>query len=104
MKWYVTYPIINCLFFYCNQHTIISILLVGTLLHFVCISILYITFNYYTMKGLKRESNIHLRISEQEKLKYSRVADQIGLSLSAFLRYSADKATRLVKNNEDEIA
>ena len=32
------------------------------------------------MKGLKRESNIHLRISEQEKVKYSKVADEIGLS------------------------
>ena len=56
------------------------------------------------MKGLRRESNIHLRISEQEKLKYSLVAEQIGLSLSAFLRYSADKASRLIKNNKDEIA
>ena len=40
------------------------------------------------MKGLKRESNIHLRISEQEKVRYSQVADDIGLSLSAFARYS----------------
>lgn len=55
------------------------------------------------MKGLKRESNIHLRISEQEKVKYSKVADEIGLSLSAFLRYSAAKASRLIKNNEDEV-
>ena len=55
------------------------------------------------MKGLKRESNIHLRISEQEKIKYNKVANEIGLSLSAFLRYSAAKASRLIKNNEDEI-
>ena len=38
------------------------------------------------MKGLKRVDNIHLRISEQEKVKYSQVADNIGLSLSAFAR------------------
>ena len=55
------------------------------------------------MKGLKRESNIHLRISEQEKIKYNKVASEIGLSLSAFLRYSAAKASRLIKNDEDEI-
>ena len=55
------------------------------------------------MKGLKRESNIHLRISEQEKIKYNKVASEIGLSLSAFLRYSAAKASRLIKSNEDEV-
>ena len=55
------------------------------------------------MKGLKRESNIHLRISEQEKNKYNKVASEIGLSLSAFLRYSAAKASRLIKSNEDEV-
>ena len=55
------------------------------------------------MKGIKRESNIHLRISEQEKIKYNKVASEIGLSLSAFLRYSAAKASRLIKNNEDEV-
>ena len=55
------------------------------------------------MKGIKRESNIHLRISEQEKVKYSKVSNEIGLSLSAFLRYSAAKASRLIKNDDDEI-
>lgn len=55
------------------------------------------------MKGLKRVDNIHLRISEQEKVKYSKVADEIGLSLSAFLRYSAAKASRLIKTDKDEI-
>ena len=55
------------------------------------------------MKGIKRESNIHLRISEQEKNKYIRVASDIGLSLSAFFRYSAAKASRLINTNQDEI-
>ena len=55
------------------------------------------------MKGLKRESNVHLRISEQEKNKYNKVAGDIGLSLSAFARYSMAKASRLVNTNEDEI-
>ena len=55
------------------------------------------------MKGLKRVDNIHLRISQQEKVKYSKVADEIGLSLSAFCRYSMQKASRLIKTNEDEV-
>jgi len=55
------------------------------------------------MKGLKLENNIHLRISSQEKIKYTKVADNIGLSLSAFLRYSAAKATRLINTDQDEI-
>jgi len=55
------------------------------------------------MKGLKRVDNIHLRISEQEKVKYNKVANDIGLSLSAFARYSMAKASRLIKNNEDEV-
>ncbi len=55
------------------------------------------------MKGLKRESTVHLRISEQEKNKYNKVAGDIGLSLSAFARYSMAKASRLVNTNEDEI-
>ena len=55
------------------------------------------------MKGLKRESNIHLRISEQEKVKYNKVATDIGLSLSAFARYSMQKASRLINTNQDEV-
>ena len=50
-----------------------------------------------------RNNTIHLRISEQEKIKYNKVASDIGLSLSAFLRYSAAKASRLINTNEDEI-
>ena len=44
------------------------------------------------MKGLKRVDNIHLRISEQEKVKYSQVADNIGLSLR-FIIYNVIKKT-----------
>lgn len=55
------------------------------------------------MKGLKRVDNIHLRISEQEKVKYNKVANDIGLSLSAFARYSMAKASRLIENDQDEI-
>jgi hypothetical protein len=40
------------------------------------------------MKGLKRENNLHLRISKQEKQKYNAIANDIGLTLSAFARYS----------------
>ena len=55
------------------------------------------------MRGLKKQENLHLRISEAEKVKYNKVANGIGLSLSAFARYSMAKASRLIKNNEDEI-
>jgi len=55
------------------------------------------------MRALKKEENLHLRISNAEKVKYSRVADDIGLSLSAFARYSMAKASRLIKANEDEV-
>ena len=55
------------------------------------------------MRGLKREENLHLRISEAEKVKYNKVANDIGLSLSAFARYSMAKASRLIKNNENEV-
>ena len=33
------------------------------------------------MKGLKRENNLHLRISKQEKQKYNAIANDIGLTL-----------------------
>ena len=52
------------------------------------------------MKAIKKENNIHLRISEVEKSKYSSIADNIGLSLSAFARYSMSKVTRQIKNEE----
>ena len=55
------------------------------------------------MKGIKRVDNIHLRISEQETVKYNKVANDIGLSLSAFTRYSMAKSSRLIKYDEDEI-
>ncbi|MDC3241272.1 hypothetical protein OAT68_02600 [Flavobacteriaceae bacterium] len=54
------------------------------------------------MKGLKRESNIHLRISEQEKVKYSQVADYIGLSLSAFARYSMARTSGMLNQVKKE--
>lgn len=55
------------------------------------------------MRSLKKEENLHLRISEAEKVKYNNVANDIGLSLSAFARYSMAKASRLIKNNQDEV-
>ena len=82
----------------------ISTLLIGTPIHFV--SIFYsigITLNQNTMKGLKRESNIHLRISEQEKVRYSKVADEIGLSLSAFARYSMVRTSRMLNQVKKEL-
>ena len=54
------------------------------------------------MKGLKRVDNIHLRISEQEKVKYSQVADNIGLSLSAFARYSMARTSGMFNQVKKE--
>ena len=50
-----------------------------------------------------RKSTIHLRISEKDKVKYRKLADMIGLSLSSFARYSMAKAARVVESNEDEV-
>jgi len=61
------------------------------------------TFKGSTNGLWKKEENLHLRISNAEKIKYNKVADDIGLSLSAFARYSMAKASRLIKNDEDEI-
>ena len=55
------------------------------------------------MKGLKRESNIHLRISEQEKIKYNKVATDIGLSLSEFARYSMARTSRMLNEVKKEL-
>jgi len=55
------------------------------------------------MRSLKKEENLHLRISEAEKKKYNKVATDIGLSLSAFARYSMQKASRLINTNQDEV-
>ena len=48
------------------------------------------------MKAIKKENNIHLRISEVEKSKYSSIADNIGLSLSAFARYSMARTSGIL--------
>ena len=55
------------------------------------------------MKGLKRESNIHFIISEQEKIKYNKVATDIGLSLSAFARYSMARTSRMLNQVKKEL-
>ncbi|MDA9879072.1 hypothetical protein N9D15_02320 [Flavobacteriaceae bacterium] len=54
------------------------------------------------MKGLKRVDNIHLRISEQEKVKYNKVANDIGLSLSAFARYSMARTSGMLNQVKKE--
>ena len=55
------------------------------------------------MKGLKRVDNIHLRISEQEKVKYNKVANDIGLSLSAFARYSMARTSGMLNQVKKEL-
>ena len=55
------------------------------------------------MKGLNKDSNIHVRLSAAEKNKYKVAAEEVGLTLSGFFRYSAAKATRLINQNQDEV-
>ena len=55
------------------------------------------------MKGIKRVDNIHLRISEKEKVKYNKVANDIGLSLSAFARYSMARTSRILNQVKKEL-
>lgn len=55
------------------------------------------------MKAKRKVETVHLRISEAEKLKYKRAAEDVGLTLSGFFRYSAAKATRLIKTDSDEV-
>ena len=50
-----------------------------------------------------RNNTIHLRISEKDKVKYSKLADMIGVSLSSFARLSMAKAAKSVESNEYEI-
>jgi len=55
------------------------------------------------MKGIKRESTVHLRISEQEKNKYNKVANDIGLTLSAFARYSMSRTSVILNQVKKEL-
>ncbi len=55
------------------------------------------------MKGLKRENNLHLRISKQEKQKYNAMANDIGLTLSAFARYSMARTSIILNAIKKEL-
>ena len=55
------------------------------------------------MKDIKRESTVHLRISEQEKEKYNAIANDIGLSLSAFARYSMARTSVMLNQVKKEL-
>jgi len=55
------------------------------------------------MRPKAKEETVHLRISGAEKTKYKKAAEDVGLTLSGFFRYSAAKATRLIKTNTDEV-
>ena len=54
------------------------------------------------MKGLKRENNLHLRISMQEKQKYNAIANDVGLTLSAFVRYSMARTSIILNQVKKE--
>ena len=54
------------------------------------------------MKGIKRESTVHLRISEQEKQKYNAIANDIGLTLSSFARYSMARTSVMLNQVKKE--
>ena len=55
------------------------------------------------MKAIKKVDNLHLRISEQEKDKYATVANEVGLSLSAFARYSMARTSKRLNHIENEL-
>ena len=55
------------------------------------------------MRALKKEENLHLRISNAEKVKYNKVASDIGLSLSAFARYSMVRTSRMLNQVKKEL-
>lgn len=56
------------------------------------------------MKGIARTEFVRLRLTPQEVKKYKNVANDVGLTLSGFFRYSAAKTTRMINTNNDEIA
>ena len=55
------------------------------------------------MKGLKREKSLHLRISKQEKQKYNAIANDIGLTLSTFARYSMARTSGMLNQVKKEL-
>ena len=55
------------------------------------------------MKGLNRNKHIQIRLTDAEMLKYKQVSADNGLTVSGFARYSMAKATRLIKQNNDEV-
>ena len=55
------------------------------------------------MRALKKEENLYLRISNAEKVKYNKVASDIGLSLSAFARYSMARTSRMLNEVKKEL-
>ena len=55
------------------------------------------------MKRIKRESNLHLWITKQEKQKYNAKASDIGLSLSAFVGYSMTRTSVILNQVKREV-
>ena len=55
------------------------------------------------MKGIIKDKLIVVRVSEPELKKYKQASESVGLSVSGFVRYSSNKAMRLIKSNKDEV-
>ena len=56
------------------------------------------------MKGLDRDKNLHLRVSSVELEKYKTTAKELGLTVSALVRFATNKQLRLLRTKkEDEI-
>lgn len=51
-----------------------------------------------------KDNFIKFRVSEVEKEKYKKVSNELGLTVAGFVRWSANKQMRLLKQNKDEIA
>jgi ACT domain-containing protein len=49
------------------------------------------------MKGINRTEFVKFRLSPQERKKYKQAAEEVGLSLSGFFRYSAAVTIRSIK-------
>jgi hypothetical protein len=49
------------------------------------------------MKGINRTEFVKFRLSPQERNKYKQAADEVGLTLSGFFRYSAAVTIRSIK-------
>lgn len=54
------------------------------------------------MKGLEKQKNLHVRVSDAEMQKYRLAANELGLSVSSLVRFSMNKQMRLLSTGKEE--